>query len=49
MVIGEIGDDDEIQDSMMMLDDLNQTANITSGFKDTQSIDDTISPEKRES
>jgi len=33
MVIGEI-DDTDIKDSMMMLDELNQTGNITSGFKD---------------
>ena len=33
LVIGDI-DDTDIKDSMMMLDDLNNTANITSGFKD---------------
>jgi len=35
MVIGDI-DDTDIKDSMMMLDELNlnETANITSGFKD---------------
>ena len=47
-MIGDI-DDTDLKDSMMMLDELNQTANITSGFKDAQSIDDTISPDKRES